>query len=351
MSAAPSHVMSAELRALNERVVELERERSEARDRARLLIELQAAFTSIAVARSTDEILTRMLRATREPLGFSRALYFTVDRDRGIEPLYKIDGSDVVEPNEERLDVRPGSSTLASLRRRFADGVGRADDLSAPLVDVRGWYALSTLANSEGTIGLLFVDGHRARAPRESEIGLVHALTTIASVAIENGLLFARTQELAMRDPLTGLYNRRAFSERLLEEIARCRMTRSSLTYVMIDVDDFKSINDTYGHAHGDVVLRKLADTLARSCRARDVAARYAGDEFVVLLTDVNRPQARVLVSRLSGELRAAGLRCSIGAALLPDDAIDAGMLLAAADGALYATKAAGKDGYSFARV
>ena len=341
---------SGELRALNGLVLELERECSDARDQARLLIALQSAFTAIAVARSADDVIARMLRATRNPLGFSRALYFTVDRDVRIEPLWKIDGSDVVEPNGETFDASPQTIMLAALRRTSPDGVGRADDLSAPLVDVRGWYVLSALTNADGTIGILYVDGHRAREPRDSEVGLVHALTTIASVAIESSVLLAKTQELAMRDPLTGLYNRRALTERLHDEMTRCRRAGVSLTYVLIDVDDFKHINDARGHAHGDLVLRTLAETLAHSSRAQDVVARYAGDEFVVLLTDVDRKRARILVSRLSGELRASGLRCSIGAALFPDDAADAGDLLAAADVALYATKAAGKDGFSFSK-
>lgn len=250
-----------ELRSLNDRLIELERERSDARDQARLLVALQTAFSTIAVARTSNDVIAHMLRATRTPLGFARAMYFSVDRDRGIEARWQVDGSDVIEPSTEQIDIRPGSSVLALLRGGTVEGVGRAGDLSAPFVDVRGWYALSALTNSDGAIGVLYVDGHRSREPREWEIGLVAALTTIASVSIENSVLLARTQELAMRDPLTGLFNRRAFAERLIAEIDACRTYARSLAYVMIDVDDFKNINDSHGHAHGDTVLRTLADT------------------------------------------------------------------------------------------
>jgi diguanylate cyclase (GGDEF)-like protein len=92
-----------------------------------------------------------------------------------------------------------------------------------------------------------------------------------------------------------------------------------------------------------------LADTLTRSSRANDVVGRYAGDEFVVLLVNVEATLAHTRVARLSRELQAAGLRCSLGAATFPHDAADAASLLAAADRALYATKAAGKNGFSFA--
>ncbi|GAC1442301.1 MAG: hypothetical protein NVS2B8_07830 [Vulcanimicrobiaceae bacterium] len=339
----------AELRSLTNRITELERERADARDEADLLRRLQSVFTTIAVSRSPDDVIAGMLRAAYEPLGYSRAIYFSVDRNRGIEARYQVDRNDTVEPSTEEIDLRPGSSVLSLLRGDAANSVGRAGDLSAPFVDVRGWYVLGALTNSDGTIGVLYVDGHRHGIIRERDVTLVHALATIASVAIDNSVLFARTQELAMRDPLTGLFNRRAFAERLLAEIEACRLYGKSLAYIMIDVDDFKKINDSLGHAHGDAVLRRLGDTLVRSSRTDDVVGRYAGDEFVVLLTNVDLEQARALVARLSAELRLANISCSVGAATFPRDADDAGGLLAAADRALYATKAAGKNGFAFA--
>ena len=338
-----------EMRSLTNRIVELERERSDAREQAQTLVALQGAFTTIAVARTPDDVIAHVLRAARDPLGFDRAIYFDVDRHRGIEARAQVDGSDVVEASTERIDVSSGSATLSILRNSDSDGLGRAGDLSAPLVDVRGWYGLCPLTNSEGTIGLLYVDGHRSRASRNWEFGLIRALTTIASVAIDNSLLLSKTQELAMRDPLTGLFNRRAFAERILSEIAASQSHGHSFAYVMIDVDDFKKINDSHGHQHGDAVLKSLAETLTRSSRAHDVVGRYAGDEFVVLLTNVDEAQARSLVARLSSDIRAAGLSCSLGAATYPRDANDAGSLLAAADRALYITKAAGKNGFAFA--
>ena len=339
----------AQIRALTARLLELEHERSDARDQVRLLVSLQQAFTKIAVTRAPDEVIAQTLRAAYDPLGFSRAIYFSVNRERGVEARFEIDGSDVVEASREPPDLRPGSALLRILREPASDGTGRAGELSAPLVDVRGWYILTTLTRADGTNGILYVDGHRSDVPREWETGLVRALGTIAAVSMDNSLLFAKTQELATRDPLTGLYNRRAFGERLLAEIDAAKTYARSLTYVMIDVDDFKAINDSHGHAHGDAVLRRLAETLLASSRIEDIVGRYAGDEFVVLLTNVERHRAHFLVERLSGALQERGLRCSLGAALMPDDATDAASLLAAADRALYQTKASGKNGFRFA--
>lgn len=344
-----NHVDSSELRSLYARVLDLERERSESTDRVRLLVALQEAFARISITRTPDEIIAQMLRATREPLGFSRAIYFSVDRARGIEARWQIDGSDTVEPSAELADLRDGGAILTLLRSAEIQGAGLARDLSAPLVDVRGWYVLGALTRAEGTFGLLYVDGHRSAVPRPFETSLIRTLVTIASVSIDNGTLLQKTQELAMRDPLTGLFNRRAFSERLLREIEVCRSSGRSLTYVMIDIDDFKKINDTFGHAYGDAILKKLGETLLRSSRSGDVVGRYAGDEFVILLPNVDRELSRTLVLRLSADLQAQELSCSLGAARYPSDADDASTLLAAADRALYATKAAGKNGCAFA--
>ncbi len=339
---------SSELRSLNTRVLELERERSEASDRVRLLVALQDAFARISITRTPDEIVAQMLRAARDPLGFSRAIFFGVDRMHGIEARWQIDGSEAVEASSEVAEVGDGGAILALLRSEDMQAAGCAGELSAPLIDVRGWYVLGALTRSDGVFGVLYVDGHRSSSPRPFETSLVRTLATIGSVSIDNNVLFAKTQELAMRDPLTGLFNRRAFSERLLSEIERCRAYGGSLTYVMIDLDNFKKINDTYGHGYGDGVLRKLGDTLLRCSRSGDVVGRYAGDEFVLLLSNVDRELARTLVMRLSADLQAQQLSCSLGAALFPEDASDASSLLAAADRALYQTKSAGKNSFGF---
>ncbi len=334
---------------MSARLLELEHERSDARDQARLLSSLQEAYAQIAVTRAPNEVIALMLRAAHTALGFTRAIFFVADRECGIEARWQIDRSDTVERSAEAPDVRPGSAMLAALRDPQADGVGRAGELSSPLVDVRNWYVLAPLAHAEGANGLLYVDGHRSPEARDWEISLVRGLATIAGVSYQNSLLFARTQELAERDPLTGLYNRRAFQQRLLAEMQIARNTGRALAYVMIDLDDFKAVNDNFGHAHGDSVLKRLAAALQRGARAQDVVGRYAGDEFVVLFVGVDRMLAEALVERLSAALRESELSCSLGAAFFPTDAGDAIALLAAADRALYETKRAGKNGFRFA--
>jgi diguanylate cyclase (GGDEF)-like protein len=329
-------------------MLELEYERAEARDRADMLASLHRAFADIAVTLGPHEILERTLRSAFDPLGFSRAIFFAIDRPARITARLRLDGGDAVETSDEAADDRPGNALTAVAWGERSHDVGTSSDLSSPLVDCRGWYAIARLDRGRRVSGLLYVDGHRHPAPREPETSLVRTLATIAAVAIDNATLFAQTQHLAERDPLTSLLNRRAFSARVATELERCGRERRAAAFAVVDVDDFKSVNDTRGHAFGDAVLTNVARTLARCSRPQDVVGRFAGDEFVVLFTGIDAALGYALVARLSAELRSADLRCSIGAALYPHDGADGDALFIAADRALYRTKAAGKNGFTF---
>jgi len=337
------------LRALTARIAHLESERAEARDQARLLRALHDSFARIAAAATPEDAIAQMLQAARDPLAFSRAIYFSVSREHGVEARFRIDGAGRVETSRLRPRTARGSAVLRLLRGGARATVGHARDRCAPLEDGRGWYVLGALGSAERTTAILYADGHRSPTPLPWAPHLIASLATFGALSIEKAVCLQRTRELALRDPLTGLLNRRAFSERLQGEIEAARRRGTSLAYVILDVDDFKSVNDTHGHARGDAMLERLAATLERSSRAQDLVGRYAGDEFVLVFVDVEPPQARALVERLSLQLRDAELSCSIGAATFPFDGADAPALLAAADAALYAAKARGKDGFAFA--
>jgi diguanylate cyclase (GGDEF)-like protein len=332
---------------LRRRIFQLERELATGRDENALLSAVLETATALVAERDAENVPKLLLAAMHEKLGFSRAVYFAVDRSRGIEPRWQIDGPGGVEPSFEMLDTDPRGTVFGVLRGE-PDAVGSSGELSAPIVGVRGWYVLSSLAGSDGAIGILYVDGHRSPEPQACQIDLVRALTTAAAKAIENARLLARTRELATRDSLTSLLNVRAFDEQLEAIVASARERNASFAFVTVDVDDFKTINDRFGHSHGDDVLRRVARTLTESSRREDAIARPGGDEFAVVIVDVDSSVARSRVARLSADLQRGGLRCSLGAALFPGDAQSIRELRDAADTALYNTKAAGKNGFSF---
>ncbi len=162
-----------------------------------------------------------------------------------------------------------------------------------------------------------------------------------------------RLAELATSDPLTGLRNRRFFDEQLAQLRSIAERGQRPLAVALLDVDHFKSVNDTFGHAVGDVVLVDVAATLQRHARASDVVARVGGEEFALLLPDTDREVARVALERMRAALASAPhpdapelgerrITASAGIAVYPDD--DPEGLMVAADRALYAAKHAGRN-------
>ena len=161
-------------------------------------------------------------------------------------------------------------------------------------------------------------------------------------------------QQLARTDPVTGLSNRRAFLEMATVEIERARRTGRPLTVAYLDADDFKAVNDEYGHAQGDAVLLAAASTLRGETRAVDGVARLGGDEFGLLLVDTDGPTARVLLQRLRGALLETMARngCrvtfSIGAATFAAPPRSLDEMLCHADQLMYDAKRSGKDAAQF---
>ena len=179
----------------------------------------------------------------------------------------------------------------------------------------------------------------------------VHTLAQAAmhtALALRNARLLGEIERLATRDSLTGLANRRLFDESLQREAARSQRLGAPLSLLVLDVDHFKQVNDTYGHQIGDAVLREVAHTLVTNTKNFDVATRYGGDEFVVLLPGCSGDDAVGVAQRVRGEIARevgeAPVTISAGIATMPDNAVDAERLMAAADAALYEAKRSGRD-------
>jgi diguanylate cyclase (GGDEF)-like protein len=154
--------------------------------------------------------------------------------------------------------------------------------------------------------------------------------------------LFASLREVALTDHLTGLYNRRAFDAAAGRELARARRAGEPVSLVVMDVDAFKAVNDSLGHAGGDELLIEVARVLREQLRAGDVAARQGGDEFALLLPDIDRAGAEAVAGRIAAGVRAGSATgISFGAAELGADAPDLDGLVRAADGRLYEMKRA----------
>jgi diguanylate cyclase (GGDEF)-like protein len=184
-------------------------------------------------------------------------------------------------------------------------------------------------------------------------------LASHAALSMEAAAMYRRMEELAVTDGLTGLYNHRRFRAALSDEVRRAERTGAALSLLMLDLDHFKRLNDTYGHPAGDSVLRQTAALLRRTVRDIDIAARYGGEEFAVLLIDTDaadalrtaeRVRTAVEAETFSHERTQLDVTVSVGASTClarasePEAARSADALLRSADRALYAAKEAGRN-------
>jgi len=217
-------------------------------------------------------------------------------------------------------------------------------------------WIIVPLQGNEEPIGVLVVDYEHNEPIEESDLEMLSGLASSAVLAIENSRLHARVQRIANLDSLTDIFNHRYFQESLRQKLSAAKELDQSVSLLMIDVDNFKSFNDTYGHRQGDLGLKSVAHALEASVRQWDgLAARYGGDEFVVILPKADSEMAaqvglevrRWVASHTEAELskhRLPGLTVSIGIATFPIHAPEAITLIDAADQAYYAAKRKGKN-------
>jgi len=269
--------------------------------------------------------------------------------------------TEVKQLTDRELVLRRGDTVLAATVTPPARTLGpdQSADLSTGGVDYRGREASLSKGGDETLLilgppesgGLLGV----GRPAAAILIWFLCAAVVLAwALARTLTRLHQRVETQATTDPLTGLWNRRYLAEVLEREVARAVRFGHPVSLIILDVDDFKGINDRLGHLQGDIVLEAVGEVVRATTRAIDVAARYGGDELAILLFETDREGAKALGERLTQRMRetdvptrqggSMDVTISIGVATLPDAAGDLESLVDAADRALLRAKRAGKN-------
>jgi diguanylate cyclase (GGDEF)-like protein len=215
-------------------------------------------------------------------------------------------------------------------------------------------HAAVPLQASDALLGVIVLASHERRELSAAEMGRFTVLGNQSAVSLQNALLHDEIQRLSDTDRLTDLCNNAYLKKCLNEEFDRSARYRHDLSVIMMDIDNFKAFNDTYGHLRGDAVLRALGGVIRENSRTADVAARYGGEEFVLMLPETGTAGAMAVAERIRAGVEALRIEgsegvpvvktVSVGVATFPAHAASALRLLESADEAMYRAKHAGKN-------
>ncbi|MGE5200269.1 MAG: diguanylate cyclase [Rhodospirillaceae bacterium] len=314
------------------------------------------ALNDIAVAHREDQILREMGQSLSASLQVSDALSLISTKLVSMMPLQACALFRLDEPSGLFMCSHVVGSHQDAIRAVTAatlEGLGAALPTSSASVlgaPIRlQSLTVAPLVTEAGTIGALAVYHVDRNVYSPDHRRLLARVATHASNVIASAIVFEQTQEQSLTDVLTGLPNRRYLDRHLAQEFARVRRHGGQVSVLVLDMDGFKQINDEFGHQAGDSALREVSQVLRASLRVYDVCARFAGDEFVLVLgdcdaaqaerrrTDLQRAIAAIWVEPVPG--RIVALSVSIGAATFPDDADTIDGVVSAADRRMYRDK------------
>ena len=290
----------------------------------------------------TVNLVSNKLRAI---VPFDTCIIFVVDEKSGRAVAAHVAGEDAEAFTHRRMNVGDGITGWVIANARSMCNASPELDLVGVPEDVARNYRgvlVSPLLREDGAFGAITLYSKSRTSYTTEHVRLLESVCQHASSALNNALTFEKTKESALTDPLTELPNARGFYMMLEQRIAECqRMSNESLAVVSMDIDDFKAINDQYGHATGDRVLASVAGVIRKELRQMDILTRYAGDEFVAIMPMASTHMAAAIGERISNAVEAqkfsvrtgtlVQVGISIGVACYPDEGDTTEELLTAA--------------------
>lgn len=344
------HMLQAGTAALEQANEELERRLSE-------IFFTHEFFKALTSFTSVEDVTSLVVDGANGILGAEISCVYLLDTERW-ELRYAASQG---RPANYFVEVVPVDTTI--LGRAYRDGVAVETDASA-VPGSAGWsnepsdlasHAAVSLRSGERVVGVLVIGSADPRTFTAAEMERLQVIGNQSSLALQNALLHEELERLSVTDRLTELYNHGYFGQHLEEEISRAQRFGHILSLIMLDIDDFKSFNDTYGHPHGDRVLQAVSLTIRGLLREIDMAARYGGEEFVVVLPETDLEGALLVAERIRSGVERLSFEgfgivedvhktVSVGVASYPRHASGGTALIVAADQAMYDAKRSGKN-------
>ncbi|HUS19850.1 MAG TPA: sensor domain-containing diguanylate cyclase [Terriglobales bacterium] len=252
-------------------------------------------------------------------------------------------------------DEIPGEAGLTSEslklgRSVLQNDVSRATGYIPGYTEARAELCVPLIFFGE-KLGVLVLDSKTPGAFLQSDITPLESVADICAAAIQNAHHFESAKQLAYLDGLTGIFNRRFFEMRIVEELERAQRYKSEMSVIMLDIDNFKKLNDEFGHLLGDEVLRQVSTILQQHLRKGDVVCRFGGEEFAILLPQANAESAMEVADKLRRAIETwhfpgvpRPVTVSAGTAQYPEFGVTRDEVVSAADSALYLAKQAGRN-------
>jgi diguanylate cyclase (GGDEF)-like protein len=318
--------------------------------RARQLQAINAIAQQTTAVLELEDLLSRVCELIQDAFRVSHvSLFLREDHDLVLRAHHGTLTPRIPQGGRFPASTEPWASILAGNRTSTEDDLCSATTTK--------FFAESAsrmripLVSFGQTLGVLALDSALPDAFRDGDLQSLESVADICATAIQNAHYVERVKQLAYLDGLTGIFNRRFFELRILEEIDRAQRYGTGMAVIMADIDQFKRLNDEFGHVLGDEVLRQVSSLFHQQVRKIDVVCRYGGEEFGILLTQTSAQHAMNIAEKLRKMV--AGwqfpgvprtVTISAGAAAFPDQGTTRDELVKAADAALYAAKQAGRN-------
>jgi diguanylate cyclase (GGDEF)-like protein len=304
-----------------------------------------------------EEVLDKLLKSLKELVPYDSAAFFMEENNhlnvvvangfKNIEDIYKIS----INKNDDELfkEIFETHTTMLVSNVKEDPRFKYYDNLTT----IESWMGIPIIFKNK-IVGILTLDSTEKNIYTKYHCDISLSFAYHAGMAIENAKLYGKTKQLASIDPLTNLYNRRSFFELANISYDKCKSLLHPISAIMIDIDDFKKINDNLGHHTGDLVLRRLSKVCLENLSNPHILGRFGGEEFIVLLPDTSLEEAEIIGERLRSAIEnnpiiirksdSIPITASLGVACITPTTQDLDYLFIQADKAMYQAKAMGKN-------